>query len=106
MCMYVLYVIESDVTNCVVKCLVAEYMYFVVEICIQIFHLIQKYSINKFDRILTTVHAMTKLFVPFCSAQVDESTDVNCECFAKMAKIGQNGQSIVRGFHQFWVIFC
>ena len=30
------------------------------------------------QNISTTVHAMTKLFVPFCSAQDGESTDVNC----------------------------
>ena len=28
--------------------------------------------------ILTTVHAMTKPFVPFCSAQDSESADINC----------------------------
>ena len=55
-------------------------MYSVVEICMQI-HLVQKYSINKFDHILTTVHAAKKLFVPFCSAQDGESTDVNCLVF-------------------------
>ena len=38
-------------------------MYSVVEIRIQI-HLIQKYSINKFDRILTTIRALKKSFVP------------------------------------------
>ena len=31
--------------------------------------------------ISTTVHAMTKSFVPFCSAQDDESADINCLVF-------------------------
>ena len=33
---------------------------------------------NTTHNISTTVHAMTKLFVPFCSAQDGESTDINC----------------------------
>ena len=31
-----------------------------------------------YQNFLTTVHAMTKLFVPFCLAQDGESTDMNC----------------------------
>ena len=31
--------------------------------------------------ILTTVHAMTKSFAPFCSAQDGESVDINCLVF-------------------------
>ena len=31
--------------------------------------------------ILTTVHPMTKSFVPFCSAQDGESVDINCLVF-------------------------
>ena len=34
-----------------------------------------------YKNILSTVHAMTKLFVPFCSAQDGESTDINCLVF-------------------------
>ena len=74
MCMYVLYVIESDVTNCVVKCLVVELHVF----CSRNTYTNSFDPMNKFDRILTTVRAMTKSFVPFCSAQDGESTDVNC----------------------------
>ena len=33
------------------------------------------------NNISTTVHAMTKSFVPFCSAQDGESTDMNCLVF-------------------------
>ena len=36
-------------------------------------------KLNK--NISTTVHAMTKSFVPFCSAQNGESTDINCLMF-------------------------
>ena len=38
-------------------------------------------STPKYECILTTVHAMTKSFVPFCSAQDGESTDMNCLVF-------------------------
>ena len=31
--------------------------------------------------ISTTVHAMTKSFIPFCLAQDSESTDMNCLVF-------------------------
>ena len=60
------------------KCLVAELHVF----CIRKY--VYKFdwsSINTFDCILTTVCAMTKSFVPFCSAQDGESTDVNCLVF-------------------------
>ena len=30
---------------------------------------------------MATVHAMTELLVPFCSAQEGESTDMNCYYF-------------------------
>ena len=36
---------------------------------------------NSRKNISTTVHAMTKSFVPFCSAQDGESTDMNCSVF-------------------------
>ena len=34
-----------------------------------------------YENILTTIHAMTKSFLPFCSAQDGESTDMNCLVF-------------------------
>ena len=34
-----------------------------------------------FKNISTTVHAMTKSFIPFCSAQDGEATDMNCLVF-------------------------
>ena len=39
--------------------------------------------------ILTTVHAITKSFVPFCSAQDGESTDMNCLVFWAHCKNGK-----------------
>ena len=33
------------------------------------------------SHILTTIHATTKSFIPFCSAQDCESTDMNCLVF-------------------------
>ena len=41
------------------------------------------------NNISTTIHAMTKLFVPFCSAQDGESTDMNCLMFWAHCKIGK-----------------
>ena len=38
--------------------------------------------------ILKTVHAMTKSFAPFCSAQDGESTDMNCSVFWAHCKNG------------------
>ena len=35
----------------------------------------------KNTNILTTVHAMRQLFIPFCSAQDGESADMNCFVF-------------------------
>ena len=37
--------------------------------------------LQSYTNILTTVHATTKSFVPFCSAQDGESTDMNCLVF-------------------------
>ena len=34
-------------------------------------------KLNNYTNISTTIHAMTKSFVPFCSAQDGESTDMN-----------------------------
>ena len=52
--------------------------------------------------ISTTVHAMTKPFVPFCSVQNGESADVNCLVFwayCKNGKIWMKRQVyIIRGF--------
>ena len=39
--------------------------------------------------ISTTVHPMTKLFVPFCSAQDSESADMNCLVFWAHCKNGK-----------------
>ena len=47
-----------------------------------------------------TIHAMTKLFVPFCSAQNNESTDMNCLVFwvhCKNGKIWTNHQVYNKG---------
>ena len=50
------------------------------------------------------IHATAKSFVPFCSAQNDESADMNCLVFwvlFKRAKIWLNVMSIIRGFSNF-----
>ena len=39
--------------------------------------------------ISTTVHAMTKLFVPFCSARDGESADMNCLVFLTYCENGK-----------------
>ena len=44
---------------------------------------------SKDVNILPTIHGMTKLFVPFCSAQDDESTDMNCLVFWAHCKNGK-----------------
>ena len=46
------------------------------------------YSLTKI--ILTTLHAITKSVVPFCSAQDGESIDVNCLVFWTFCKNGEN----------------
>ena len=38
-------------------------------------------TLHKNYNISTTVYATTKSFVPFCSAQDGESTDMNCLVF-------------------------
>ena len=42
---------------------------------------IPKSNLQSHNNILTTVHATTKSFVPFCSAQDGESTDMNSLMF-------------------------
>ena len=41
------------------------------------------------QNILTIIHGTTKLFVPFCSAQDGESTDMNCLQFQVHCKNGK-----------------
>ena len=59
--------------------------------------------------ISTTVHAMTKSFVPFCSAQDGESTDMNCLefwAYCENDKILMKRQVyIIRGFSPILGIF-
>ena len=53
------------------------------------------------QNISTTVHATTKLFVPFYSAQDGESTDMNCLAFwahCKNGKILMEPPVYIRGF--------
>ena len=66
-------------------------------------------SLPKTTCISTIVHAMTKLFVPFCSAQDDESTDINCLVFWEYCKNGKilmkHKVYIIRRFSQILGIF-
>ena len=48
-----------------------------------------RYTLYKTDNISTTVHAMTKSFVPFCSARDGESTDINYFVFWSHCKNGK-----------------
>ena len=48
-------------------------------------------SLKSNKNISTTVHDMTKLFAPFCSAQIGESNDINCLVFEHIAKIAKFG---------------
>ena len=53
------------------------------------------------QNISTIIHATTKLFVPFCSAQDGESTDMNCLVFwayCKNGKILMKHQVYNKGF--------
>ena len=53
--------------------------YSVIELFIHKNHINSAFNGPKaLQNILTTLHAMTKLFVPFCSAQDGEFTDMNC----------------------------
>ena len=66
----------------------------------------QMLSFVLFINISTTVHATTKQFVPFCSAQDGEFTNTNCLMFQAYCK---NGQILMKRqvynkdiFHKFW----
>ena len=39
------------------------------------------FVLSLYENILTTIHAMTKSFLLFCSAQDGESADMNCLVF-------------------------
>ena len=59
--------------------------------------------VQLYENILTTVHATTKLFAPFFSAQDGESTNVNCLVFLSTLREWQNfnktsSQQQIRGF--------
>ena len=56
------------------------------------------YTLNKTDNISTTVHAISKSFVPFCSAQDSESTDINCLVFWAHCKNGKMASLYNKGF--------
>ena len=54
-----------------------------------VFHQSDYNGLNTLKNISTTIHAMTKSFVPFCSAQDGESTDMNCLVFWAHCKNGK-----------------
>ena len=62
-------------------------------------------KVQLYKNILTTRHATTRLFVPFCSAQDGESTDMNylySECITEMAKFCTNCQVYNKGILSFF----
>ena len=80
------------VTNCIKTCL----FYSAWSTCtFKCFDLVWADFCKYLKKVLisTTVHAMTKSFVPFCSAQDGKSADTNCLVFQALCK---NGKFLVK----------
>ena len=74
---------QNDVIIFAVACLVAE-------LFISRNHKTVTFNGLTSQNISTTVHGTIKSLVPFCSAQDDESNDINCLVFWAQFKNGQN----------------